>query len=47
MEGLTVWSIEKAREYYKGGKLNDEEGEKVEVKWKQIEGDDSTVSFSK
>ena len=39
--------IEKAREYYKGSKPNDEEGEKVEVTWKQIEGDDSTVLFSK
>jgi len=44
---LTVWSIEKAREYFKGSKPNDEEGDKVEVMWKQIEGNDSTVSFSK
>ncbi len=47
IEGLTVWTIEKAREYFKGGKPNDEEGEKVEVTWKQIEGDDPNVSFSK
>jgi len=47
IEGLTVWSIEKAREYFKGGKPNDDIGEKVEISWKQIEGDDSKVSFSK
>ena len=47
IEGLTVWSIEKSREYFKGGKPNDDNGEKVEISWKQIEGDDSKVSFSK
>ena len=46
IEGLTVWSIEKAREYFKGSKPNDEEGEKVEVTWKQMDGNDSEITFS-
>ena len=46
IEGLTVWSIEKAREYFKGSKPNDEKGEKVEVTWKQMDGNDSEITFS-
>ena len=46
-EGLTVWSVGKAREFFKGSKVNDAEGVKVKVEWKLKEGDDETVNFSK
>jgi SSS family solute:Na+ symporter len=46
-EGLTVWSINKAKELFKGRKLNEEEGEKIKVDWKLIEGDDEYIHFSK
>ena len=46
-EGLTVWSVQKAKEMFKGRKLNEEEGEKVKVSWKVKEGEDGTINFSK
>ncbi len=46
-DGLTVWSINKAKEYFKGSKLNEREGEKIKVHWKLKEGDDDTIHFSK
>ena len=46
-EGLTVWSVGKAKEFFKGSKVNDVEGERVKVKWKLKEGDDETANFSK
>jgi SSS family solute:Na+ symporter len=45
-DGLTVWSLSKTKEYFKGSKINDAEGEKVKVQWKQKPGDDDTVNFS-
>ncbi|MCS7053013.1 MAG: sodium:solute symporter family protein [Ignavibacterium sp.] len=45
--GLTVWSINKAKEFFKGSKINDREGEKVKVIWKLKEGNDNTINFSK
>jgi SSS family solute:Na+ symporter len=45
-DGLTVWSLSKTKEYFKGSKINDVEGEKVKVQWKQKTGDDDTVNFS-
>ncbi|MBZ0181910.1 MAG: sodium:solute symporter family protein [Melioribacteraceae bacterium] len=46
-EGLTVWSVQKAKEYFKGSKVNEEEGEVIKVHWKLKEGDDEeTVNFS-
>jgi len=45
-EGLTVWSVEKAKEFFKGSKINDDEGVVVKVKWKLKEGEDETVNFS-
>ena len=44
--GLTVWSLAKAKEMFKGSKLNDREGEKVKVSWKPKEGYDDIVYFS-
>lgn len=46
-DGLTVWSIKKAKEYFKGSKLNEREGEKIKVQWKLKEGEDDTIHFSK
>ncbi len=46
-EGLTVWSVQKAKEMFKGSKLNEEEGEKVKVAWKLKEEEDGTINFSK
>ena len=46
-KGLTAWSIKAAKEFFKGGKINDREGEKVKIKWKVKEGEDDIVHFSK
>jgi len=45
-EGLTVWSLNKARELFKGGSPNDRLGEDIVVEWaiKDMEGD--VVQFS-
>jgi SSS family solute:Na+ symporter len=45
--GLTAWSIGKAKEMFKGSKLNDEEGSKVKVKWKLKDTEDEFINFSK
>ncbi|MCB0749245.1 MAG: sodium:solute symporter family protein, partial [Ignavibacteriae bacterium] len=45
-EGLTVWSVAKAKELFKGSKINDEEGEIIKVNWKKKDGDDEIVNFS-
>lgn len=45
--GLTAWSIAKAKEMFKGSKLNEREGEIIKVNWKMKEGDDDTVNISK
>jgi len=47
IDGLTVWSINKAKEYFKGSKINDREGEKVKVNWKLKDRADDTVHFAK
>lgn len=45
-EGLTSWSLDKAKELFKGRKVNEREGEKILVHWKIKEGDDDTINFS-
>jgi SSS family solute:Na+ symporter len=45
--GLTAWSILKAKELFKGGKVNDREGEILKVNWKIKPGDEETINFSK
>ncbi len=45
-DGLTVWSLDKTKKYFKGGKINDAEGKKVEVRLKLKSGDDDTLNFS-
>jgi len=45
--GLTIWSIHKAKEWFKGRKLNEREGEKIIVNWKEADDDKDELSFSK
>jgi SSS family solute:Na+ symporter len=45
--GLTAWSISKAREMFKGRKVNDREGETIKINWKITPGDEETINFSK
>ena len=45
-DGLTVWSLHKTKEYFKGGKVNDAEGDTITVKWKLKDGDEDTINFS-
>ncbi|MFZ5946625.1 MAG: sodium:solute symporter family protein [Stygiobacter sp.] len=44
--GLTVWSIHKAKEWFKGRKLNEKEGEVIKVHFKVIDGDEDEINFS-
>ncbi|KUG25884.1 putative sialic acid transporter [hydrocarbon metagenome] len=46
-EGLTVWSLTKAKEWFKGGKVNEREGEKIKVRWKVKEGEEDIVNVSR
>ncbi|NUN10437.1 MAG: sodium:solute symporter family protein [Ignavibacteriaceae bacterium] len=46
-DGLTVWSLSRAKEMFKGSKVNEKEGEKVTVHWKLKESDEDTVNFSR
>ncbi len=45
-EGLTVWSLDKARGFFKGGPPNDRPGEAIAVKWVAEEGEEDIVRFS-
>jgi SSS family solute:Na+ symporter len=46
--GLTVWSIHKAKEWFKGRKLNEREGEVIKINWKLVDDEDKDVlNFSK
>ncbi len=47
INGLTVWSVAQAKEFFKGSKINDAEGKKVIVNWKIKEGEEETANFSK
>ncbi|PKL81867.1 MAG: sodium:proline symporter, partial [Ignavibacteriae bacterium HGW-Ignavibacteriae-3] len=47
-QGLTIWSIHKAKEWFKGGKLNEREGDVINVHWKLNDTDDKDeINFSK
>jgi Na+/proline symporter len=46
LEGLTVWSIKKAKEKFKGGKVNEREGDKAFVMWKLRKDDDDVINLS-
>ena len=46
-EGLTSWSIDKARAMFKGSAPNDEIGAIIQVRLKQVKGDGTSIMFSK
>lgn len=45
-EGLTVWSVKKAKESFKGSRLNEEIGEIVTLNWKKKEDESDVANFS-
>ena len=47
LEGLTVWSIKRAKELFKGSKVNERDGKKVFVKWRLRDDDNDVVNLSK
>ena len=46
LAGLTAWSINEAKEKFKGSKLNDSEGSKVAVTWKLKNDEEDIINFS-
>ncbi|WKZ68101.1 MAG: sodium:solute symporter family protein [Melioribacteraceae bacterium] len=48
LEGLTVWSVKKAKERFKGKELNEEQGEKIFCNWivRDDENDEVNISFN-
>jgi len=46
-EGLTVWGLARAKEMFKGSKVNDREGEIIKVHWKLKDSKDDLMHFSK
>jgi SSS family solute:Na+ symporter len=44
--GLTSWSLDKAKEFFKGSKINNREGDKILVNWKIKPGEDDIINFS-
>ena len=46
LDGLTAWSVAKAKELFKGSKINNAEGERIRLNWKLKEGEDNVVNFS-
>ena len=47
LEGLTVWSIKRAKELFKGSKVNERDGKKVFVKWRLREDDNDVINLSR
>jgi len=47
LEGLTAWSLDKAREYFKGGKPNDRPGELVNLRWVALESGEEIARFAR
>lgn len=45
-DGLTIWSVARAKELFKGSKPNEVEGEKVKVDWEVIPGTENFMYFS-
>ncbi len=46
-EGLTAWSISKAKEMFKGRKINDREGQVIKVHWKMKNETLDVINFSR
>ncbi len=47
LDGLTAWSIHRAKEIFKGGKVNEREGEVVSAQWRVRKDNEDYVSVSK
>jgi len=47
LEGLTVWSIKRAKELFKGSKVNERDGKKVFVKWRLRDDENDVINLSK
>ncbi len=47
LEGLTVWTLAKAKEFFKGSKVNDREGKRIKVKWELKDYDEDVIRFTK
>lgn len=47
LDGITVWTLDRARELFKGSKPNDEPGLMPIVRWKVEESDESFMRFAK
>jgi len=45
--GYTSWSIDKAKEFFKGSALNEKEGERIELNWQIKDGSADEIYFSK
>ncbi|MFZ1290976.1 MAG: sodium:solute symporter family protein [Melioribacteraceae bacterium] len=46
-DGLTIWGLAKAKEMFKGSKVNDADGEIIKVNWKLVDSTDDLMCFSK
>jgi SSS family solute:Na+ symporter len=46
LEGLTVWSVKKAKERFKGSKINDKEGKIVHVMWRERKDNEDFINLS-
>jgi SSS family solute:Na+ symporter len=45
-DGLTVWSLSKTKENFKGSKINDKEGKIVHVMWRERKDDEDVINLS-
>lgn len=45
-DGLTIWSVARAKEMFKGSKPNEIEGEKVKVNYEVLDNEDDVMYFS-
>jgi len=45
--GLTIWDVKTLKEIFKGGKINEREGELAVVNWKLREDEKDIINFSK
>ena len=47
LDGLTAWSIHRAKEIFKGGKVNEREGEVITAHWRVRKDNEDYISVSK
>ena len=44
--GLTSWTLDAARRYFKGSEPNEAEGQTVDIRWERVKGEGEEASFS-